>query len=665
LRGGYTRDPQNWTRMAAGRGYLEQTGLKGVNPPGGVLPRIQFSDTYSNWSDETKNTGQQVNNTLQFADTVSSFRGNHSFKAGLDMRWMQTNGADSANQQGLFYFSSNESAFPSASGRSSTGNAFASFLLGAVDNASYNGLFVVPANRYRYMAMFVQDDWRVSRRLTLNYGLRWDLFSPRREAHNNFSSFDPSVANPGAGGLPGAIAFLGSGPGRDNSRNSFADSDYKNFGPRIGFAYQALRNTVIRGGYGLYYAQGNATAGLRSSQRFIYGFNAAPSYASSDAGVTPAFSWNDGFPTTWPKPPFIDPTVQNGSDVTMIGRGDGRPPYFQNGQFSIQQMLGSRWLVEAAYVTVKGTRLGTNLMALNQVDPKYLSLGATLTQNINSAAAAAARIPLPYAGFNGSVAQALRPYPQYLGITNVSNPNGNSTYNALQTKVTKRLSNGFTILASYTWSKSLSDGDVMAGGGPSGQDFYNRRLEKSLSTNDIPHIVALAYTWELPFGKGRRFLTTGIASRVAGGWQITGIQQYQKGRPFAITATNTLPIFNGVLRPNALVDVPRDLDHPNPLTNPWYNRAAFAIPDNYAYGNSSRYYTDLRQQGMMNESFGLIRRFRIREKATLMFRAEFFNVFNRVQFGAPNGNVTSTSFGRVSTQANAPRQGQVALRIDF
>jgi hypothetical protein len=247
----------------------------------------------------------------------------------------------------------------------------------------------------------------------------------------------------------------------------------------------------------------------------------------------------------------------------------------------------------------------------------------------------------------------------------VSNPNGNSTYNALQTKVTKRLSRGLTILGSYTWAKSLSDGDVMAGGGPAGQDFYNRRLEKSLSTNDIPHIVSLAYTWELPFGRNRKFLTTGIASHIAGGWQITGIQQYQKGRPFAITATNTLPIFNGVLRPDALIGVPRDLDHPNPLTNPWYNRAAFALPETYQYGNASRYYTDLRQQGLMNESFGLIRRFRIHEKATVMFRAEFFNVFNRVQFGAPNGNVTSTSFGRVSTQANTPRQGQVAVRIDF
>ncbi len=290
---------------------------------------------------------------------------------------------------------------------------------------------------------------------------------------------------------------------------------------------------------------------------------------------------------------------------------------------------------------------------------------ATLTQNINSAAAAQAGIAAPYAGFTGSVAQALRPYPQYLNITEIANPNGNSTYYALQMKLTKRYSNGLTLLVSYTWSKSLSDGNVMAGGDPAGQDFYNRKLEKSLSTDDVPQNLSIAYTYELPFGPGKRFLKSGIAGRIAGGWQLNGVQQYQTGMPVTLTANNTLPIFNGALRPDVAVGIPHRLDHPNPLADPWFNKNAFAVPQTFHLGNASRAYTDLRASNLYAESFGLVRRIRLKERLTLTFRAEFFNAFNRVVFGAPAGNVSSSAFGRVTSQANNPRQGQVAARIDF
>ncbi len=663
---GYTREPQKWFRVTSDQGYLQKTGLAGVNPPGDIVPRVQFTDTYQNWGDETKNKGLQVNNTLQFGDTVSVFKGNHNMKFGADMRWQQTNGADSAGQQGLFAFSPNETALPTAAGRAATGNAFASYLLGAVDNASYNGLYVVPGLRYQYKALFAQDDWKVSRKLTLNIGLRWDLFMPRHEHNTNISGFDPSLPNPGAGNLPGAIRFLGNGPGRDNTRSSFADTYYKAFGPRIGFAYQLDPHTVVRGGYGVSYGQGNANAGLRDSQKFIYGFNAAPSYASTDAGVTPAFNWDSGFPTNWPHPPFIDPTVQNGTNVTMVGKGDGRPPYFQNYQISVQRELASKTSIEAAYVGVKGTRLGTALINLNQDDPKYLALGSVLTQSVTSAAAQAAGIKIPYAGFTGSVAQALRPYPQFLNIVSNSNPNGNSTYNALQVKLTKRLSHGLTMQGAYTWAKTLSDGNIAAGGGPAGQDFYNRRLEKGLSTNDVPQILVLAYTYEMPFGKGKALLNHGgVASMILGGWQLSAIQQYSVGKPVQLTANNGLPIFNGALRPNVVPGASMTLDHPDPLANPWYDKNAFTVPASYTFGNAARSYTQLRAPNSYNESFGLMRHIKLGEKATLMLRGEFFNTFNRVVFGAPVSNLSASNFGRVTSQANAPRQGQVAARIDF
>jgi hypothetical protein len=665
FRAGYTREPQQWARVTSDQGLLQKIGLTGVNPPGDIIPRIQFTDTYQNWSDETKNKGLQVNNTLQFADTLSLIRGNHGLKVGADMRWQQTNGADSAGQQGLVAFSPNETAFPTAAGRAVSGDAFASFLLGAVDNASYNGLYVVPGLRYQYKALFVQDDWKVSRKLTLNIGLRWDLFTPRREHSNNISGFDPSLPNPGAGSLPGAIRFLGVGAGRDNSRTSFADTYYKALGPRVGFAYQLTGRTVLRGGYGISYGQGNANAGLRDSQKFVYGFNAAPSYASTDAGVTSPFNLDSGFPTNWPHPPFISPTVQNGTNVTMIGAGDGRPPYFQNYQFSMQREFSARTSLELAYVGVKGTRLGNGLISINQLDPKYLSLGSLLTQPVTSAAAQAAGIRIPYTGFTGSVAQSLRPYPQFLNIVNNSNPNGNSTYNALQAKLTKRLSHGLTVQAAYTWAKTLTDGSIAAGGGPSGQDYYNRKLEKSLSPNDVPQIFVVAYTYELPFGKGRALIKNGVAAAILGGWQLSGIQQYSVGKPVQLTVNNTLPIFNGVLRPNLVSGTPMTLDHPDPLASPWFNKAAFGIPASYQFGTAARSYTELRAPNFYNESFGLARRIRLNEKVSLSIRGEFFDAFNRVVFGAPVANVSAANFGRVTTQANSPRQGQVSARIDF
>lgn len=665
FRAGYTREPQRFVRVQAGQGFLTQIGLRGVNPPGDVFPRVQFTDGLSNWADEPKNIGEQVNNTLQLSDSVGWVRGNHSLKFGGDVRWMQTNGADPFDQQGIFRFNSVETALPTAAGRANSGHAFASFLLGTVNSGNYNGLFVVPANRYRYFATFFQDDWKVTRKLTLNLGFRYEIYFPRTEAHNNFSGFDAALPNPGAGGLPGAVRFLGSGQGRDGSRTSFADTYYKNAGPRLGFAYQLTEKTVVRGGYGIYYSQGNATAGLRSSQQFLFGFNAAASYQTPDVGITPAFRWDQGFPQDWPRPPFIDPTVQNNQNVNAILGGDGRPPYFQSFQFSVQRELPLRLLLDAAYVGVKGTRLGNGLINLNEVDPRFLALGATLTQNITSPAAASAGIGLPYANFRGSVAQALRPYPQYLNVPNRSNPNGNSTYHALQMKLERRFAGGLTLLGSYTFSRNISDGDIMAGGGPSGQTHYNRRLEKALSTNDIPHVAAISYLYELPFGPGKRLLDRGGAvGKLVGGWQFNGIHQYQTGRPVILTANNTLPLFNGLLRPDA-TGTQRELNAVDPLADRWINPAAFAIPTGFRFGTAARAYGDLRADGLMQESFGLMKRTSLNEKLTLTFRAEFFNVFNRTVFGSPQGNISNVNFGRVATQANTPRQGQLALRLEF
>lgn len=665
---GFTREGEYWRKLSADQDWPNKIGLSGVTAgKGNAFPLIAFSDGYSTWADDSKTVGSQVNNVWQLRDSVSHIRGSHNLKFGAEARWLQTNGADFFGSQGRFNFNSLETALPTAAGRASSGSAFASFLLGFVDSASLNVLAVVPGNRYRYAAWYAQDDWKATRKLTVNYGLRYEIYFPRTERFNNMSGFDPAIPNPAAGNRLGAIAFLGNGPGR-NGRKSFADIYYRNFGPRLGLAYSFDEKTVIRAGYGIFYAPGNANAGLRSSQTYSFGFNASPTFASTNAGVTPAFLWDAGFPQNFARPPIIDPSVANESSVNMIAREDGKPPYFQDWTIGVQRELPGRVVLEAAYVGNKGTRLGTGLYNLNEVDPRYLALGDLLTRPATSPEARAAGIALPYPGFNKSVAQALRPYPQYLAINDRAAPIGNSTYHSLQAKAEKRLSRGVTFLVAYTWSKAISDSNVMAGGGPSGQTFYNRRLEKGISTDDVPHILNVSYLYELPFGPGKRYLNRpGVLGKIAGGWTITGIQQYSSGKPVVLTANNTLPLGNGVLRPDVVAGAARqpDLSSFDPALDRWINTAAFNVPAPLRFGSAARSYTDLRVPASLNESFGAIKRTPITERITLTYRVEFFNVFNRVVFSGPASNVSASNFGRINAQANPPRQGQMALRLEF
>ena len=220
----------------------------------------------------------------------------------------------------------------------------------------------------------------------------------------------------------------------------------------------------------------------------------------------------------------------------------------------------------------------------------------------------------------------------------------------------------------YTWSKSISDAGILAGGGPAGQTTYNRRLEKAVSTTDVPHVFALSYSYKLPFGEGKAMLhSKGAIGRVLGGWVLTGIHQYSAGVPIILTANNTLPLFTSGLRPNVATEAGRHVvaDHFDPAVDFWINRAAFAAPSPFTLGTSARSYSDLRNPNYYNENFGLMKRIRFRERIVATFRAELFNAFNRVVFAAPQANFSNAQFGRISAQANTPRQGQLALRFEF
>jgi hypothetical protein len=654
---GYTRTAVRIASYSLNQDWPTKLGLTGVNRgPDNTFPCIEFiASGYSRLGDQNCNSRTlQANNAFQFGESFSWVRGSHSLKFGFDYRWMETNGIDPWRTMGWFQFNALETALP---GVANTGNAIASFLIGNVNRGQLQVFSYFPRNRYQYFAGYAQDDWKVSRKLTLNYGLRYDIFLPRYEARNNLSTFDLNLPNPAAGFRPGAMVFLGDGPGRNGQRR-LADTYFKAFGPRFGLAYALTGKTVLRAGYGIYYAQGNANAGLRDSLQSSVGFVAQPVFQSLDAGVTPGFNWDSGFPQNFPQPPFISPSAGNGADVRMILRGDGAPPYFQNWSFTIERELTSRINLEVAYLGTKGTRLGNGLVHWNELNPSLLSLGSLLTRPFNSPEAVAAGVVSPFQGFTGSVAQALRPYPHMQSVWNRSNPAGSSTYHALQSQLQVRSWRGLDVQMAYTWAKTISDSDILAGGGPAGQTTYNRRLEKAIATTDVPHIFALSYSYQIPSFKTLR--------SVLGGWTFTGIHQYSVGTPITLTANNTLPLFNATLRPNAIgTDRRVSVDNFDPARDLWINRAAFAAPAPFSFGSSARAYTDLRNPNFLNENFGLIKRLKVFERISVQFRAELFNAFNRTVFAAPQANVSNAQFGRIAGQQNTPRQGQLALRVEF
>lgn len=663
---GYTRTAVRIASYTLNQGWPTQLGLTGVNTgPDNVFPCIEFiASGFSRLGDQNCNSRVlQTNNAFQFGDSFSVVKGSHNLKFGFDYRWMETNGIDPWRTMGWFQFNALETALP---GTANTGNAIASFLLGGVNRGQLQVFSYFPRNRYQYWAGYAQDDWKVSRKLTLNYGLRYDVFIPRYERRDNLSTFDLNLPNPAAGNRPGAMIFLGEGAGRSGLKR-LADIDWKGFGPRLGLAYHLTARTVLRSGYGIYYAQGNANAGLRDSLQSSVGFVAQPVFQTLDAGVTPGFNWDNGFPQNFARPPFIDPAAGNGADVRMMLRSDGRAPYFQNWSFTIEREIASRVNFEVTYLGTKGTRIGNGLIHWNQLDPSYLSLGSLLTRPVTSPEAQAAGIRVPYSGFSGSVAQALRPYPHMQAVWNRSNPAGSSTYHALQTQFSTRSWKGLDVQMAYTWARTISDSDVLAGGGPTGQTTYNRALEKAIATTDVPHVFALSYSYELPFGPGKAFLNSrGAVGKVLGGWVLTGIHQYSSGVPIVLSANNTLPLFNSALRPDALsADRRVQTSNFDPAVDLWINRNAFRAPAPLTFGSAARSYSDLRNPNVYNENFGLLKRITFAERFTATFRAELFNAFNRTVFAAPQANVSNAQFGRISGQGNTPRQGQLALRFEF
>jgi hypothetical protein len=657
-------------------------------------PTITFSDGFEPMG--RFDTHHENRPTSVVNDLLAWTHGRHLFKFGGELRKLQNNFISEFDYAGIFSFSNTETGLLGIN----SGSSMASFLLDLVDNGS--ATFDTVNRSYArgsYWALFAGDTWKATSKLSVDYGLRWDLGTPATEKYNHSSFFDPSGANPGAGGRPGRLAFAGSGSGSVNygaagfSRAHPENTWYGGFAPRLGIAYAFSSNSVVRAGYGIFVNQAFYPGWGSGIARD--GFNSTPSFSSTNGGLTPAFLLENGLPQQFQRPPFIDSSFLNGQDGPLYRAFDSnRRPYTQQWNLTLEHQFRNNSYVSAGYVGSKGTRLPSNRDPLNALNPTYLSMGQQLFDEFQPGQTTLDGVSVPYDGWVDqmqacapSVAQALVHYPQYCGgILGVNENKGNSTYHSLQAKAEQRLSHGLWFLASYTLSKLITDADStqsgMFQGGLQGViSPFQAQRNKALSVMDTPQSLSFALSYDLPFGRGKRFLGTGGAvDKVVGGWQIVSIFKATSGNPFYFRSSscNVPQQFQAACIPKILPGVKpflQDPAHFDPNKGPLFNPAAFEDPSsfNFYFGQGDRV-SNLRGPGYHNEDVSLVKNTRITERAGLQFRAEFFNVFNwhiltpsGYYFGqqAFDTDVASPTFGQWTGSVSNPRNIQLSMQVLF
>jgi hypothetical protein len=637
---------------------------------------ITFTEL-STWGAASYNGTEQPRFSIK--DDLTLSRGSHTIKSGFTFDRQQANGFGQQDLGGRAGFSFRGTSVPGASTLANGGgSSFASFLLGVADSGRTETIRYLQ-QVYPYYGFYVQDDWRITDKLVLNYGARYEFTQPARAGGDQYSDFSPTKPNPAVNNYPGALVFAGEGPGREGKRTLFPGY-YGAFAPRVSFAYSANDKTIVRGGVGRSFGRVTVT---QSSSHFA-GFIGQYVFSTADSGITPAFLLDQGLPA-YPLPPLLDPAFSNNNDVDWFnGQAASRPAMYDNWTISVQRELWKGFMVELDYNGVYGSHLQAGLLNPNQVPMSVVNdlvarFGPTgardlLNQQITSAAAIAAGIRPPYANFTNAavqrsrtVAQALRPFPQYLAVNTQSgggDKTGRSHYHAGVLKVNKRFGGGVMLQGSYTLSKLMTDADSFSGSGRA-MDAARPELEWAVGRFDQTHSVKINSVFDLPFGEGRRWLTRGIANQIIGGWRIAVIQNYSSGFPIRVTTNAPLNIFNGTNRPNvtgADWRAPITGAEFNPLVDRFLNRAAFVQPVG-ELGNAPRANPDVRRFWNLNENISIAKSIKATGKLDMDIRIEAFNVFNRIVWGEPNQDFSSPNFGLINSQGNTPRQMQIGLKL--
>lgn len=676
VRIGVARQNFDFKVASAGDGWPQKLGLPSIVPPD-VFPAV--SNGLPGF--QTGTVGKRGGEVWQLFDSLTWLHGNHSTKFGTELRLTQANNLQKSSPSGSFGFPTTltDNAAPIASNRANTGNQFATFLLGSVGSASVT-THLGESEVGKAYGFYVNDEWKIRHRLSLNIGLRYDYQQQPFERRCGTSTFNPFAINP-TNNLKGVTQYACVDYGR-----AFSADDKNDFAPRVGFSWDLFGNqkTVVRGGYGIFmsalfsYWNGN----YESTNGFA-GTSTSYNPAGGNSLLT-AFQFKDGFPTTpiQPQGSKLGPNLFATSGVYSLKEAVSKTPMSQQWNFSVQQQLAGGFLLEVAYSANHGTHLLSGNYDLNQADPSLVRQFGVAGQLTNSVANPyAGKVPGTFGGATITQSQALRPYP-YLGSITVQAPHaGNSIYHSLLVSGEKRFSKGFSILASYTFAKLISD-SIYNGlnfiGSEGGNEFgyqnglYNRRAERAEDPSNVPHRLVVSGLYEIPVGRGRAIdVQNRFLNAVVGGWQLNNITTIVSGTPMIIRGAN-----NGLAnRPDWVgsLSIPDGFVDANPQSGIlWFNPAAFLNPAAYTFGNAPRAISQYRNPGAVIVDLSAFKTFTLTEKIKLQFRAEAFNAPNHVNFGTPNqsfgagtdGKNNNSSFGRI-TSSRDPRNMQLGLKLVF
>ncbi len=687
--------------------YLGSNGFLGV-------PALFIADYYSagftSIGQDPYGNYRQGQDTGQLSELLTKIAGKHELKFGFEGRLHQQNYIQTNAPLGYFNFNNlGSSQCPMSDITQCGGDSMASFMMGQMIGAGgyYENQFEPATQNFQY-AGFVQDNWKVYPKLTLNLGIRYDVSLPRTERHNRMNWFDPNVTSPLNNGSISYVdpitqqtvsrALVGGEMFTDANTRTNWRTDWKDIQPRFGFAYLADQKTVIRGGYGIYYDQTRSGAnGLLSygSQGFNQYTNVVTTY--NNDGATPYLHLSNPFPNGLIAPPGSSLGLLNDVGYGAIGPlrtvAAAKTPYEQSWSFGIQRELGWGTMLDLEYVGKKGTRLylagGNNFDVLG---PQIENMTPTQIGNLGNYVSNPFAPLLTGSYYANSVLssptvqayQLLLPYPQFTGGATDEPPTADSIYNALEISVAKRYSNGLQLSANYTWSKSIDDSSIYdtnvawlgSYGNNSGiglQDPNKRWLERGLSTFDIPQQVKLNYTYDLPVGRGRAFLSDmpRALDLVFGGWKTAGVWTIHDGFPLQFTVANGgSPIWTyGPQRPN-LTGTPTRSGGPesNWINNYFADPSVFQIPAPYTLGNASRTVGTVRSPFFFSANLSILKEFGLstaHEALRLELRLEAENAFNHPVFGTPNTYVGDPSFGVINYTAVGARQCQLALKLYF
>jgi hypothetical protein len=672
VRYGFNRFPNIGTQKSQGFDVaslgFNQAFVRDI--PSQTFPNVAMQTAYSLG---TNNNFNYVHHSKNFSSQVSKFFGKHSVKAGYDFRRLSNDGIDFGNSSGAFTFDNRFTRSNSNSATSASGADIADLLLGAPAGAT--GL--IPTKFFQsadYNSWYVHDDWRVTPKLTLNLGIRWERETGLREANNNLiTNFNVTAQNPigQASRFPvvGVFEFAGRGGAQETTGNPRLNK----FSPRLGFAYQLNDKTVIRGGYGIFWAPNFALGAPYASE----GFSATTQPAVSlDGNRTPAIVLSNPFPNGLERPIGTGLGALTGVGKAMtIFDPNARSPRVQQFSLDIQRQLPSGFVVNFGYSGSRSSDMTWTAATLNvnQLDPAFFSRGGT---------ALTAPVANPFFGNGGSGSiggatvaanQLLRPYPQFTSVNFTNSDRNRAHYDSAIIKVQKAFSQGFTMVSAYTWSKNY---DLLGGGagnnlnagnaGP--QDVYSLDGEWGLSYLHSPHRWTNALTYELPFGKGKPVLGSAnyVTNLLLGGWSVNAVSTMQTGYPTQIFMNNNVnsPFGTARMRPNATGTDPAGTGEFGERLDRWFNPAAFTNAPIATLGNVTRTIS-LRGPGQVNWDISVFKTFAITEQFKAQFRAEALNAMNTPLFRAANGAFGNAQFGVVGSQGNFPRMIQLGLRLYF